>query len=609
MVSTDWRKDASSVSVLGDAAHNTIVPAHEAAKLSDNALVIETGVPVSSIDYRRLNKDMTPWGAVSSAPPAKTEFTTEETTDITQIRVNGLSPIVVVDHDGREITLPTAFALDVTPVERAYISSGSSSPLSLGELKLAKNPARLRRSSQDTDIEDTRRVLNIRDIRRSISTSPEYLAKNAGTRYDRMIKEKHAAALMEEDPAIDRIGGVEAESPHRARKVDQAARDRFRLMLERLNQLASATSSDLTKGHNEDQSPVTTLLANDPAIIAIRAKDCDLASNVAENGEEVDAMYQQQVGWQHAIGARVSGDSGYVSTEGTHKRHDSSGDEKSPNSKRDSGIASESPSKKLNPLAAEFKTVDKAGPVRFSMDKFDPCVPPPSFGPVPELSPPFSNYGPANGSGHFALAPPPGLGPMMPPMAPSPPMAHMNNFHAPVAPPMPFNNFGMFSPGPMGPIASPPMFNSNPFNANPRGCPPMPFMPQPQALPIGPPPGFNKPNMPIAPPLGFNMAPQLPPVVPHYRPAAMGPAPPMMQPPMFPAPAPMGIATPPIPLAPATFPVTKKPRGHDPIKQQQYEAYLEYRKAFEPGYHFAARARQANRYARQQGHQRHQAGA
>jgi ATPase subunit of ABC transporter with duplicated ATPase domains len=47
------------------------------------------------------------------------------------------------------------------------------------------------------------------------------------------------------------------------------------------------------------------------------------------------------------------------------------------------------------------------------------------------------------------------------------------------------------------------------------------------------------------------------------------------------------------------FPVTTKPRDHDPVKQQMYEAYLEWRKANEPGYHMKCKMRQANRVMRQ----------
>jgi len=53
------------------------------------------------------------------------------------------------------------------------------------------------------------------------------------------------------------------------------------------------------------------------------------------------------------------------------------------------------------------------------------------------------------------------------------------------------------------------------------------------------------------------------------------------------------------------FPVTTKPRDHDPVKQQLYEMWLEWRKENEPGYHLGCKMRQAQRVLRQ--HQQEQA--
>jgi hypothetical protein len=66
-------------------------------------------------------------------------------------------------------------------------------------------------------------------------------------------------------------------------------------------------------------------------------------------------------------------------------------------------------------------------------------------------------------------------------------------------------------------------------------------------------------------------------------------------------PAASGIVTVPVIGKPPRpyFPVTTKPRDHDPVKQQLYEAYLEWRKANEPGYHISCKMRQANRVLRQ----------
>jgi hypothetical protein len=80
-----------------------------------------------------------------------------------------------------------------------------------------------------------------------------------------------------------------------------------------------------------------------------------------------------------------------------------------------------------------------------------------------------------------------------------------------------------------------------------------------------------------------------------------------MPPPFLPVAA-APIPQPPQPLPTTTtnkpstrpyFPVTTKPRDHDPVKQQMYEAYLEWRKANEPGYHMKCKMRQANRVMRQ----------
>ncbi|KAH8880000.1 hypothetical protein GQ53DRAFT_17317 [Thozetella sp. PMI_491] len=47
------------------------------------------------------------------------------------------------------------------------------------------------------------------------------------------------------------------------------------------------------------------------------------------------------------------------------------------------------------------------------------------------------------------------------------------------------------------------------------------------------------------------------------------------------------------------FPVTRKPRGNNPWQQMEYERFLEWRKANEPGYHMSCKMRQAQRVIRQ----------
>jgi hypothetical protein len=152
----------------------------------------------------------------------------------------------------------------------------------------------------------------------------------------------------------------------------------------------------------------------------------------------------------------------------------------------------------------------------------------------------------------------------------------MNNIMPPPSLPV-INNGGVHMSGPLGaPVPNfnhhpaPPAshFNSFPLAAHARpSVPPGPFNNKPFDNPLAsllPPPGYIRPN-----PSG--------PLIPAPSPATTAPAPPPF------------------------FPVTKKPRDNDPWKQQQYEAFLEWRKMNEPGFHMAAKQRQANRILRRHG--------
>lgn len=197
-----------------------------------------------------------------------------------------------------------------------------------------------------------------------------------------------------------------------------------------------------------------------------------------------------------------------------------------------------------------------------------------------------------------------GFGQPMPPMAPLclPPMAPLapaNHLPAmsipppPVMPSNPFNslpNINNIMPPPILPgiiDVGVPMAGPHPVpNLNPHAAPPAYHFPSaPLAAPGRPPvpPGlfnnkpFDNPLAGLLPPPGF------------IRPNPSGP--------LIPVPNPAVAGPPPGPF----FPVTKKPRDNDPWKQQQYEAFLEWRKMNEPGFHMAAKQRQANRVIRRQG--------
>ncbi|KAK3370320.1 hypothetical protein B0H63DRAFT_528044 [Podospora didyma] len=136
-------------------------------------------------------------------------------------------------------------------------------------------------------------------------------------------------------------------------------------------------------------------------------------------------------------------------------------------------------------------------------------------------------------------------------------------------------------------------YNTLPCAANAKMFSPGTIMSSMVPPPPGIPPGFNlgttacNPDTPaFYPPSSATLAPSLtfpPPVQPLFGPDGK--------------------------LNRPNFPVTTKPRDHDPIKQQQYEAYLEWRKANEPGYHVSCKMRQANRVVRKYHQQQQQQGA
>lgn len=546
-------------------------------------------------------------------------------------------PLALVRPDGTTVTLPNSFLLDVSPVERAYISSGDHSSLSIGELKIAKNPRRMRtQTDQDIDFDQKHQICHFKKIlsNRCVSISPEYLTKNTGARYARVMKEKEASALMEHDEAIDSIGGVEAKSPESARRKPdnefqkEEKKKAFESLLSRLTKSGPPPKFDLSK-----------------------------------------ASLHERPSAQPPSTAEISRP-------------------RSAHSDKDSGYDTESPVKKLNPAASEFNSgrpliVHGDSPVASEFRKSAPMIvhgdwknlskninlprlhinttfPPeqgtaPAPAPMPAGLPPMKPFGtpfdynngmnmhnndmnmhgfdasfPTNGqgSGDFSA-------PFPPMMLPPPQRDGMHNnpmgysqmpaFHPPAAQ----QHFGSFNgappnmmpqfPGmpPMPPMSmehqAPPMFNGgNHFNTFPHcGPPPLPlqqaqFPPQGQFMNGHPPPPGLAPPMPqpdMRPPmapvgLGPATLPPAPahPIMPHPNPATSTTINPAVVP-VVPVPAA------PVVVAPPHFPVTKKPRDNDPYKQQKYEEYLEWRKMYEPGFHLAAKQRQVNRFIRNN-HQR-----
>ncbi|KAB5577681.1 hypothetical protein GE09DRAFT_1213896 [Coniochaeta sp. 2T2.1] len=490
--------------------------------------------------------------------------------DFTKIVLKAAEPLTLVRPNGATVTLPHSFLVDISPVDKSYVSSGDHSSLSIGELKVAKNPRRLRtQTDQDINFDQKHQVFHFKKIQtnRCISIAPEYLAKNSGARYDRVMKEKEASALMEHDEAIDRIGGVDAKSPESARQKaatsseEDEKKKAFQALLSRLSKSGPPPKCDFSKAGSRSKTPILELQFKQPSIHSPSTEKISPPSSA--------------------------------------------------HSDKDSGYDSASPVKKLNPIASEFKgptVVVGNKQVRPQLHVNHVSVQPQSAVPMPAGLPPMKPFGMPFDSGYTAnnnnfaafqmMLPPPQLdgtqNPMGFQMPPPQPMGALGGGF-PSLPPNMMSHFPALPPLPPMPLDLAPMFNNNStnggkhFNTFPHCGPPLP---PPAQFNQGPPPNIHPLATINQPPLAAP-APILPLANPNPNPT---------KPPLIPASTgATASATAPAIIVPPQFLVTKKPRDNDPYKQQKYEEYLEWRKMYEPGFHLAAKQRQQNRYLRQRG--------
>ncbi|KAL1869188.1 hypothetical protein VTK73DRAFT_3324 [Phialemonium thermophilum] len=626
----DRRQNMRSTSSANRSTHNT----REAKQLGPKdkgPLTIEIGS--SDIDFRQPFQNLAFQRASNSPPTAKLCSATNDPIGVTHIKVTNLNPVIVKDSKGQKITLPKTFIMDVTPVERAYISSGESSSLSLGELKVAKNPQRLRRrSSEEMDIEEIRHLLKLPTVHRSISASPEYLSRDAGSRYDQVIQEKAASALMDADPAIDRIAGVEIQSPHRRSAIDDVAKARFQKILDRLNKLPPALTWVPTKSEKRRcEESAAGLRARDPAIIDLHVKDSVESHNEPTKSDPTNAEYKKPILWHHASGSRVSSDSKY-SSDGVTTQYRST----SPSHDSQHRFALKRSSKHLNPAAVEFslskperedihpkKTGQNMwfnqGQGVLYQSGFPVSVPSASrlVWPAPELTPQSRGSDYNDHLSYIGLAPPQSPSQIAQPIYPDGPTATARL--SVLKDQLSLADIKSYQAGTVPPLVPPAVIGVPPRSQLHDTISTAPLLHWPGGHPISPPglqvmiPNFagnsigealSSPAPPILP-----LPTQQPTLTAAYSSASL------------PSKFQTGLrdltsesaATDPFrsvanadqpsticgPMPFPRFPVTKKPRDHDPVKQQQYEEYLEYRKMFEPGYHQAAKIRQANRYNRQ----------
>ncbi|KAK3941215.1 hypothetical protein QBC46DRAFT_353413 [Diplogelasinospora grovesii] len=600
LASDDWRKTASAIpEPTQTAMKHWMIRGKREHSSSSGQSCEAAATDVGSVQYRWPKKDLVPWHLVQSARPVDCRFpledpeksvlSTDESMDgFTMVEVRDIKPMIM-SGDGLEFVMPNCFAIDVSPIEK-YMSSGSSPILTFAELRRAKYPDRhASKSSDDMDLDmaDIDRILNLGHSirRRRASISPEFLAEGAGSRHAEVCKDIESMKLMSIDTAIDNVSGIEVESPHKRAVQTEDDKTRFRSMVARLNR-----SYDIQ--------------AVDKAIIFAKRKDDSSAtdSDKTERSQpvSVDELYLKHDDWVHLMRRGQSNDSGYLTA-----NSDNGGSSLAVELSRDSSTDSrqqftldsscESPTKRLNPAAAEFKSV-KAGeipqlsPKKLSRPPLTNIFPDAATSSVPPTTAPSANILPAT------------TPVMMPPPPPGFSVAEMGTFSSMMPP--------------TGAIFNPQMAALMPFSGIP---PPLPLtagslVPSFGTSPPSPPPvvPMDVPHMQMPVINGFNTYPPptgtvVPGLIP-YSVAGAGlhqnnpaPAPATFAAHIVPSPGPALSNNKPSfgpdrKLIRPYFPVTRKPRDHDPIKQQQYEAYLEWRKANEPGYHWQCKMRQANRF-------------
>ncbi|KAK3685482.1 hypothetical protein B0T22DRAFT_442650 [Podospora appendiculata] len=617
LASADWRKTASATSSSssgGSMCSGGLRRSQNDSRTSDDH--------TPSIEMERMHSDPNPcahdmmqdsgssWEMVASKPhmgSSQSSLSAFELSlaEVTAVQLKDMKP-VVMNVNGEELSLPNRFTIDVTPIETKQVSFGKRSPgLVIGELKRVKNPNNLRRKSSHSaglfDLPDDIRAMLEHDLSRpseAKSSSANFPARKLSSSHAKSRESGDETQFRGSNHSVDNVRGREAGSEHDRAGIAKHEEDaRFRNLLCRLQKIPDPGSD------TQRQAPSAfDIRTSDPAIVAAKVKDeVQKIVGVMPNRAAADRLsQQQQTIWESSMEREGSGDSGYSSAHGLLLLGDTLGN---------SSTSTSTDTKRLNPAAAEFKstfptaTMPVLSPRRLSrpplsnlfLDAMPHTTPtsgvPPHMRPSPELNQALREMASrrllslgldnmsSGGSEHMFPA---SLRGTMPTAPPGFGVSEMGTFAGMPCTLPPLNFHRQQATDTLSAPAA--VFPS----------PPLPTAPiaDPMTLPVVtgtstfPPPGAAMPQ--FIPPLATGGLPHVASATaPFARPpvAAAGP-----QQPLFNANGKINRPH---------FPVTQKPRDHDPVKQQQYEAYLEWRKANEPGYHMRCKMRQANRVVRQ----------
>jgi hypothetical protein len=635
MASSDWRRRGLGVS-LDDGESDS---PSASRKTRDSRTSIDTEsptqfavelepMPAGVVRYRP-REDQASWDKVFSAPgpisrASSSTMSSHFVPETIMVRIKDARPMTT-NINGEEIILPNSCTFDLVSTG-SEDSSGSDSPFNTtaGVLRRAINPSVFRRKSSrsllDPDVpHDIQDMLCCQRANEGATRTARHLsAADDGPRQnaDSYSRRKSSDYTGDEDQS--------GRTHHPTSQVALGRQDdgRFQALLGRLRKIPS--------GDSEPENWVYDIQAKDPAIVAAKVKAVvalreNAASEASESGQDsLPAVKYTRSGWSRAR-PDSSHDSGY-STGSASKAStgsppvapitvpplaSSGGDENRP-------PLESATSRRLNPAAAEFRsTYDKNALQKASPRKL-------SRAPLSNLFPQAAQASPAVTPNELcAENEAPGTSQLRNTIAGQYQPLELNDAVSqrlypsdgtyasvdrltclPTVPATGVTAGGSYSGTLELPFSQTIPSLPSIFASNMSTMSGLPLGTYSRATLVPLPVAAGPAHMTTSSGFGTFPGAILQHALPMMAPRVSGIAGSDMAsftPPILPVP----VACPP-PLFGAdrkinrpNFPVTQKPRDHDPVKQQQYEAYLEWRKANEPGYHMRCKLRQAARVVRQ----------
>lgn len=591
--STDWRKRPPAKSSPGV---STITDRQSYDTSGDICIRLdyEPDTSFSGPQYRYPREKKAPWETVVSAPvwqlhSSASSTSEDESKEVTKVQLKHVNPIST-SVNGEDITLPNRFSFDIVVADPHNTPPG----LALCDLQRLNGPVPFRRISSSGSDELLIELQKITSSgRASVATSSS--SECHGHMNDTRLRKKQDVSVSSDFSAPG------TRSNHAQMEPLSEKEARFQRMLGRLQPLALARkAADATRQSRH---------ILDPAIVAMKVREeremPEPSTDYKPGKEVMNSLLAQHLHRMQNAGQHNSTDSGYGSND---RGHSSSGG---------STIAHHTPGelsrddgqiKMLNPAAAEFRSTTQQNGIPWLAPKQMSRQPLTNLFPdaMPSRPRPQHSIAPegiqSQGYPQMGLSAVPeqhlgyrGIGskmtmPALQPVVRVPEFAGSMN--------------GIFSAGlstlpshiipSMGPsatlstasFAGPSLHNTLgnlPSSATLNALASVPTIHLAAANGFNtfpPAPGASTPTVNQAAATGISS---------HFHAAV----------PFTPGPPPQVSVSPDSKLNRPYFPVTTKPRDHDPVKQQMYEAYLEWRKANEPGYHMKCKMRQANRVMRQ----------